>query len=71
MTLEEFYAEPVKAEPVKIETVRNETALPGPVKDEILPPHVFKCYIRGEIVYMTCTEDGRMVRIEDFGDSWD
>jgi len=71
MTLEEFYAEPPKAtKPVR--------KLPTPIvvgpsdddgsifDDEMLPEGVFKAYVGGEICYMTSTEDGRIVRLDDW-----
>jgi len=35
-------------------------------EDEVLPENVFKAYIAGEICYMTCTEDGRVVRLDEW-----
>lgn len=34
--------------------------------DEILPDNVFKAYIAGEVHYMTTTDDGRVVRMDDW-----
>lgn len=56
MTEAEFYEEVKKIKP---------PAQQQAVDDEVLPPNVFKAMIEGVWTYMTCTEDGRIVPLDD------
>lgn len=78
MTLEEFLDEPTR--PAKsLETTTPVSKAPVVIKgfvpheddyddltDEVLPEGVVKVYAGGEIVYMICTPDGRLVRMDNW-----
>ncbi len=72
MTEQEFYENPpepkAKTSPVENGRVPIIVA-PGHdrvFEDEVLPDNVFKVYAGGQICYMTSTEDGRIVRLDDW-----
>jgi hypothetical protein len=65
MTEQEFFEEPVKPK-----EVGKAPIVVGPstsiYDDEVLPDNVFKVYMEGQICYMTCSEDGRIVRLDEW-----
>jgi hypothetical protein len=68
MTLDEFNEEPVRE--VKALTKKTPAVVllsdADDDMDEVLPPNIFTSYIKGERCYTTITEDGRLVKVEDF-----
>lgn len=64
MRLDEFYEE-AEAE-ASVPQVQAQVIDDFNYDDDILPPNVIKSYVQGQIVYQKLTEDGRLIRIDEF-----